>query len=78
MTASDLAADTPYENRRQTGLPPTPIASPGEATLKGALEPVDGDILYYVLATKEGRSFFTNDYQEFLRQRDKSRAEGVF
>ena len=78
LTKSDLAKDTPYENRRQTGLPPTPIASPGEATLKGALNPVDGDILYYVLATKEGRTFFTNDYNAFLRQRDKSRAEGVF
>jgi UPF0755 protein len=78
LTASDLAQDTPYENRRQTGLPPTPIASPGEATLTGALEPVDGDILYYVLATAEGRSFFTNDYNAFLRQRDKSRAEGIF
>ena len=78
LTRSDLAKDTPYENRRKTGLPPTPIASPGEATLKGALNPVDGDILYYVLATKEGRSFFTDDYDAFLRQRDKSRAEGVF
>jgi UPF0755 protein len=78
LTRSDLAKDTPYENRRQTGLPPTPIASPGEATLQGALEPVDSDILYYVLATEEGRSFFTNDYNEFLRQRDKSRAEGIF
>jgi UPF0755 protein len=78
LTASDLAQDTPYENRRQQGLPPTPIASPGEATLRGALNPVDGDILYYVLADRDGRSFFTNDYQEFLDQRDKSRAEGIF
>lgn len=78
VTASDLAEDTPYENRRQTGLPPTPIASPGEATLAGALEPVDGDILYYVLATQDGRSFFTDDYQAFLDQRDKSREEGIF
>ena len=78
VTAADLAKDTPYENRRRTGLPPTPIASPGEATLKGALNPVDGDILYYVLASKDGTTFFTDDYQEFLDQRDKSRAEGVF
>jgi UPF0755 protein len=78
VTAADLAADTPYENRRQTGLPPTPIAAPGEATLRGALNPVDSDILYYVLASKDGTTFFTDDYQEFLDQRDKSRAEGVF
>jgi UPF0755 protein len=78
LTRSDLAKDTPYENRRKAGLPPTPIASPGEATLKGALNPVDGDILYYVLATEEGRSFFTADYNEFLRQKQKSIQEGIF
>lgn len=78
LTRSDLAKDTPYENRRRTGLPPTPIASPGEATLRGALNPVEGDILYYVLATTDGQTFFTADYNAFLRQRDKSRAEGVF
>ncbi len=78
LTKSDLARDTPYENRRKLGLPPTPIASPGEATILGALNPVDGDILFYVLATKEGRTFFTNSNDAFLRQRDKSRAEGVF
>ena len=78
LTKSDLAQDTPYENRRRKGLPPTPIASPGEATLRGALEPSEGDILYYVLATKEGRTFFTADYQEFLRQKEKSQREGIF
>ena len=41
VTASDLAAETPYENRRRTGLPPTPIAAPGEATLQGALAPAE-------------------------------------
>lgn len=78
LLASDLAKDTPYENRRRLGLPPTPIASPGEATLAGALNPEDSNVLYYVLASKEGRTFFTDDYNAFLRQRDKSRAEGVF
>lgn len=78
LTRSDLAKDTPYENRRQKGLPPTPIASPGEATLEGALSPVDGDLLYYVLASKDGTTFFTADYQEFLDQKQKSQDEGVF
>jgi UPF0755 protein len=78
LRQSDLATDTPYENRRQGGLPPTPIASPGEAALTAALTPEDGDWLYYVLADRDGRHLFTSDYNEFLRQRDKSRAEGVF
>jgi UPF0755 protein len=78
LTASDLARDTPYENRRQTGLPPTPIASPGEAALTAALEPEDGDWLYYVLKDTDGTHLFTDDYNEFLRQKEKSQREGVF
>ncbi len=78
LTASDLAKDTPYENRRRTGLPPTPIASPGEAALTAALEPEDGDWLYYVLKDREGRHLFTADYQEFLRQKAQSQREGIF
>jgi UPF0755 protein len=78
LTASDLAKDTPYENRRQAGLPPTPIASPGQAALEAALAPAQGDWLYYVLADAEGRHLFTADYDEFLRQKEKSQAEGLF
>jgi UPF0755 protein len=78
LTASDLAKDTPYENRRTTGLPPTPIASPGEAALTAALQPDDGDWLYYVLADRDGRHLFTDDYNEFLRQKEKSQREGIF
>ena len=78
LTASDLAKDTPYENRRQTGLPPTPIASPGEAALTAALTPADGDWLYYVLANRDGSHLFTSDYDEFLQQKEKSQREGIF
>lgn len=78
LTASDLAKDTPYENRRKAGLPPTPIASPGEAALTAALTPADGDWLYYVLADREGNHLFTSDYDEFLRQKEKSQREGIF
>ena len=59
LTRSELDKDTPYNIRINRGLPPTPIASPGEATLNGALNPSGGDELFYVLATKEGRSVFT-------------------
>ena len=78
LTASDLAKDTPYENRRRTGLPPTPIASPGEAALTAALTPAEGPWLYYVLKDREGNHLFTDDYDEFLRQKDRSQQEGIF
>jgi UPF0755 protein len=78
LTQSDLARDTPYNNRVHTGLPPTAIASPGEVALQAALQPAQGDWLYYVLADKSGRQLFTADYNVFLRQKAKSQAEGVF
>jgi UPF0755 protein len=78
LKKSELAKDTPYNTRLHTGLPPTPIASPGDAALEGALQPSAGDWLYYVLANKDGHQLFTADYQEFLRQKAKSQAEGIF
>ena len=78
LHASELAKDTPYNTRLHAGLPPTPIASPGDAAIEGALAPSPGDWLYYVLANKDGHQLFTSSYQEFLRQVAKSKAEGIF
>ncbi|GAC1445038.1 MAG: endolytic transglycosylase MltG [Mycobacteriales bacterium] len=75
---SELAKDTPYNTRLHTGLPPTPIASPGDKALQAALQPAAGDWLYYVLESKDGTQLFTSSYQEFMRQVAKSKAEGIF
>jgi UPF0755 protein len=78
LRKSELAKDTPYNTRLHTGLPPTPISNPGDASLKAALNPSAGDWLYYVLADKSGHHLFTADYNEFLRQKAKSQNEGIF
>jgi UPF0755 protein len=78
LKKSELAKDTPYNTRLNAGLPPTPIANPGAAALEGALAPAAGDWLYYVLADKQGHHLFTSDYNAFLRQKEKSIAEGIF
>ncbi|MGH9244431.1 MAG: endolytic transglycosylase MltG [Acidimicrobiales bacterium] len=77
LTQSDLEIDSPYNSRTRTGLPPTPIAAPGEAALEAALRPADGPWLYYVLdpdAEVEGGHFFTDDYQEFLAKKAECEA----
>ncbi|HWJ60878.1 MAG TPA: endolytic transglycosylase MltG [Acidimicrobiales bacterium] len=61
----DYESDSPYNTRTQPGLPPTPIASPGEYALNAALHPAEGDWLYYVL-TDPGVHTFTESYQAFL------------
>jgi UPF0755 protein len=78
LTQSELDRDTPYNLRLNRGLPPTPIASPGQATLQGALKPSGGDELFYVLGTKEGRSVFTTNLRDHNRAVEKAKAEGIF
>jgi UPF0755 protein len=45
---SDVERLSPYNTRLHTGLPPGPIASPGESSLQAALTPAETDYLYYV------------------------------
>ena len=45
---SDLQRRSPYNTRIFAGLPPGPVASPGENSLKAALNPATSDYLYYV------------------------------
>jgi peptidoglycan lytic transglycosylase G len=54
LSTSDLKTDTPYNTRITAGLPPTPIASPGQASLEAALHPAKTGYLYYVLCPPDG------------------------
>lgn len=61
----DFESDSPYNTRRVAGIPPTPIAAPGQASLEGALNPADGPWIYYVLQDEQGNHFFTESFSEF-------------
>lgn len=78
LTTAELEDNTPYDTRHQAGLPPTPIASPGRASIEAALAPAEGDWRWYVLdVTKDdGSHYFTNDYADFLAARDRCEAAG--
>jgi UPF0755 protein len=54
LTTADLETDNPYNTRINAGLPPTPIASPGERSLEAALDPEETDFFYYVLCPPDG------------------------
>jgi len=56
----DLLADTPYNTYTRGGLPPTPIAMPGLASLQAALHPAPVKALYFV-ARGDGSSQFSDD-----------------
>nr|WP_265588494.1 endolytic transglycosylase MltG [Glaciimonas soli] len=59
----DLTTDTPYNTYTRAGLPPTPIALPGEESLHAAMNPAKTDALYFV-AKGDGSSHFSNNLSE--------------
>ncbi len=54
LTHEDLAIESLWNTRVTSGLPPTPIAAPGRASLEAALDPADGPWMYYVRTDEDG------------------------
>lgn len=75
ITYSDLKMDNPYNTYKVKGLPPGPIANPGEAALDAVVNAEKHNYLFYV--TKKdgtGQHYFATTYEEHLRNIDKSKA----
>jgi uncharacterized YceG family protein len=62
---SQLESDSPYNTRKQLGLPPTPIASPGLASLQAAAHPARVNYVYFVRKPDKKHHFFTASYKAF-------------
>jgi UPF0755 protein len=68
LTQSELQSSNPYNTRNPnvTGLPPTPIANPGLASMQAAAHPAPGDWLYFVRKPDLQHHYFTANYNDFL------------
>ncbi|MFW2403176.1 MAG: endolytic transglycosylase MltG [Gammaproteobacteria bacterium] len=65
LTRRHLKTDTPYNTYTRSGLPPTPIALPGEGALLAAVNPDDGRTLYFVATGRDdGSHVFTETLEE--------------
>lgn len=83
LTRKDLQTDTPYNTYTRHGLPPTPIAMPGRAAINAAVNPADGEELFFVAtglgdgshkfsATKEEHDLAVAEYLRQLRKNRRS------
>jgi UPF0755 protein len=72
----DLDADTPYNTYTRPGLPPTPIALPGQAAIEAALNPEATRDLYFV-ARGDGTSQFSATLAEHQRAVDRFQRAGA-
>ncbi|MGH3050512.1 MAG: endolytic transglycosylase MltG [Gaiellaceae bacterium] len=66
LTQSELASDNPYNTRNRLGLPPTPIANPGLASVQAAAHPAHVDYLYFVRKPDKRHHYFTANYEDFV------------
>ena len=73
LRSRDLESDNPYNTRNRLGLPPTPIANPGLASMQAAAHPAHVDYLYFVRKPDSVHHFFTASESEFCQ---KSREYG--
>ena len=62
----DLQADTPWNTYTRDGLPPTPIAMPGAASLEAATRPASTGFLYFV-GKGDGSHQFSRNLEDHNR-----------
>lgn len=74
ITQGDLSFDSPYNTYRYRGLPPGPISSPGEASIRAALNPAPGKSFYFV-SNNQGGHFFARTLAEHMRNVARYRRE---
>ncbi len=65
LTRRHLRTDTPYNTYTRAGLPPTPIAMPGEASLQAAANPAPGSALFFVASPElDGSHVFSDTLEQ--------------
>ncbi len=72
LTFDDLKIESPYNTYEHPGLPPGPIASPGEKALEAAANPSATKYLYFV-ADRKGKTYYSETFDEHMEKVEKYR-----
>ncbi|MEG2074763.1 MAG: endolytic transglycosylase MltG, partial [Angelakisella sp.] len=64
LTAADLEVDSPYNTKNNKGLPPGPIANPGQAAIRAAMHPDSTKDYFYALGDDKAHHFFRTYQQQ--------------
>ncbi len=68
LTAEQMNTESAYNTYKVDGLPPGPIGNPGVAAIEAALEPAQGDWLFFVTVDPDTKlTKFAETYEEFLK-----------
>lgn len=72
VSIKDTKMESPYNTYQNRGLPPGPIANPGEASIQAVLHPANTEYLYFV-ADRDGHNHYSMTYDEHLTIVDQVR-----
>lgn len=63
LTEEDLQIDSPYNTRKNTGLPPSPICNPSLSSIRAVINPKE-TLFYYYLHDSDGKVHYAETFQE--------------
>ncbi len=75
LSYDDIAIESPFNTYINAGMPPAPIASPGEKAIIAALYPDDTDYLYFVTTNNgDGSHYFNETLEGHNRDKEKGKS----
>lgn len=69
VSNKDIDLESPYNTYKNLGLPPTAIGNPGPDAIYAALNPENGNYLYFVTVSP-GQTRFSDSYEDFLKNKE--------
>lgn len=77
VTHKDLEVDSPYNLYKNTGLAPGPMNNPSQEAIDAAVHPAESDYLYFFANLKNGKVYFTADFDEHLAWQEEYAKNGT-